>query len=147
VNHTLPALSVLISTIVAKHPPAIAPCDVNVPAQIHVLDCEVARLLEDGLTRSPSLAGLVERVGELKGLVFIRLIDQTHVASAAGGLLHDVATAGDRCLLHIVLVRDYAYGDRTIATLGHELQHAVEVLEHPEARSEAAVDRLYRQIG
>lgn len=107
----------------------------------------MARLLEDGLARSPSLAGLVERIGELKGLVFVRVIDRTHATSAAGGLSHNVATAGGVCMLQIALVRDYTYGDRAIAILAHEFRHAVEVLEHPEARSEAAVDRLYQQIG
>jgi hypothetical protein len=37
--------------------------------------------------------------------------------------------------------------DRAVATLAHEFQHTVEVLEHPEVRTEADVDRLFERIG
>ena len=38
-------------------------------------------------------------------------------------------------------------GDRSLITLGHELQHAIEVLEANDVTTEAAVDRLFERIG
>ena len=32
-------------------------------------------------------------------------------------------------------------------TFAHELHHAIEVLEHPEARTESTIDALFRRIG
>jgi len=97
--------------------------------------------------RSATLHGLVDRVGELKGIVYVMLVERTRHGSAAAGLSHKVSATGESCILQIGLVRDYAYGDRVIATLAHEFRHAVEVLEHPDARSEPDVDRLYERIG
>ena len=37
-------------------------------------------------------------------------------------------------------------GDRSLITLGHELQHAIEVLEASGATTEAGVDRLFERI-
>jgi hypothetical protein len=122
-------------------------CGAQIPGQIRVTDCAIARALKDGLARSESLVSLVERIGSLKGIVYVSLLERTRAQGVAGGLSHKVSAGTESCILQVGVVRDYAYGDRTIVTLAHEFRHVLEVLEHPEARTEQDVDLLYTRIG
>ena len=123
-------------------------CDVSLPAQIDIVDCRLARAVEQALNRSASLQRVVDRVGALQGRVYIR----TAVSVAPGGthpllggLSHQVVMAGPYCLLHVTVL--HGHDDKALATIGHELQHALEVLEHPEARTQPDVDELFVKIG
>jgi hypothetical protein len=122
-------------------------CGALIPGQIRVTDCAIARALKDGLARSESLVNLVEQIGSLKGIVYVTLIERTRGQGVAGGLSHKVSGGSESCILQVGLVRGYAYGDRTIVMLAHEFEHVLEVLEHPEARTEQDVDLLYTRIG
>jgi hypothetical protein len=117
------------------------------PSQIRPFDCRVVALLTDGLKRSPTLRRIVDRIGELKGIVYIaegHYVQPRSGRALTGALSHEVAMAGAHTVLRVTLALES--GDRPIATLAHELQHAVEVLESP-ARNEAAVDALFERIG
>ncbi len=122
-------------------------CATSVPEHVRISDCRIASALQGGLVRSPSLRTLVARLAELKGLIFVSLTTQRLSSGIAGGLSHKVVVAGERLVLHVVIARDYAYNDRIVVTMAHEFRHAVEVLEHSDARNEAKVDALYRRIG
>ena len=122
-------------------------CEAQLPTQIRIVDCQVARALDDAVKRSARLRRLVDRIGELKGIVFVRLVPADARSGVAGGLSHQVVPAGPSRILHVMLVRDYAYGDRVATTLAHEFQHVLEVLEQPSAQSEAEIDRLFDAIG
>ncbi len=62
-----------------------------------------------------------------------------------GILSHQVGVSDSICVLRVTLAIDC--GDPAIATLAHELFHAIEVLEHPDARTEKAIDALFARIG
>ena len=49
-------------------------------------------------------------------------------------------------LVRVSLRRDLGSHD-AVAMLAHELRHVVELLDHPEVRSETALGDLYRRIG
>jgi predicted transcriptional regulator len=53
--------------------------------------------------------------------------------------------AGAHRVLNIVVAPES--GDRSMITLAHELQHAIEVLEADDVTTETAVDRLFERIG
>jgi hypothetical protein len=123
-------------------------CGADLPAQIGISDCRLARSVADGIQRSATLRKLVDRMGELKGRVYVT----TAVSAAAGAnrpllgaLSHKTVMAGEYCLLRVTVL--HAYDDNAVATIAHELRHAVEVLENPEARTEADVDALFERIG
>ncbi len=119
-----------------------------VPLQLRPLDCRLAAAIADGLKRSATFRGLVERVGALNGIVYIHLkpyINPQTKRELDGGLSHAVTTAGDHRLLHVMV--GAGQGDRPIFILAHELQHAIEVLEAPDVSTEDAVDQLFERIG
>src|SRR5262245_38746631 len=120
----------------------------TVPVQLRPLDCRLATAIAGGLTRSATFRQLVERVGALNGIVYIHLkpyVNPQTRRELDGGLSHAVTTAGAFRLLHVMV--GATQGDRPIAILAHELQHAIEVLEAPDVSTENAVDELFERIG
>jgi hypothetical protein len=127
---------------------SVKACEARAPAHIRVVDCQVATAFERALERSPSLRTLVDRIGELKGIVYVTApVNVTAKTTLTGGLFHQVVSAGETRILRIALAHESRYSDHSMAILGHELRHALEVLETPDARTEADVDALYGRIG
>ena len=119
----------------------------TVPTQIRTADCTTASLLIDGLARSTTLRRLVDRIGALNGIVYITsgyVFQPGTRHLLPGALQHRVIVAGSYRLLYVTVAP--ASGNRAIETLGHELQHVVEVLESG-ATSDAAVGSLFERIG
>ena len=128
--------------------PSAPPCDATLPSQLDIIDCRLAAAVERSLERSATLREVVRRVGALQGRVYIRTVVSVMPGgprSLLGGLSHDVVTCGPYRLLHVTV--RHGYDDKAVATIGHELQHAVEVLEHPEAGTQFEVDGLFLRIG
>ncbi len=122
-------------------------CGILLPSQIRMMDCGLAATVVSALERSATLQRQFRRVADLQGIVYV--VTSPRVTPTRkeprGGLSHQVGVSGAICVLRITLVADE--GDRAIATLAHELHHAIEVLEHPKARTEAAIGDLFRRIG
>jgi hypothetical protein len=122
-------------------------CDAPIPQQIRIQDCSFASAVATGLEHSPTLRREFDRVAELHGIVYV----QTGVYASLrhkelrGALLDQVAVAEQTCVLRINLKRQT--GPQGIASLAHELQHALEVLQAPEARSEKTIEALFQRIG
>jgi len=118
------------------------------PDHLRSADCRVVARIADGLRRSSTLRGVVDRIGELRGIVYVDegFYRQPNTGRVlTGALSHEVRFAGTLTILRVRIAN--LRGDQTIATLGHELQHAVEVLDVPAARDEAAIDVLFGRLG
>src|SRR5262245_38055700 len=102
-------------------------------------------LLTDGLSRSYTFRRLVERLHESDVIVHVMARPVRAALSIDGGLQFLGATTTDR-IVRVVLFRNIDH-ERMIAMLGHELQHAVEVANAPELRSQRALDAYYRLHG
>src|SRR5581483_6387435 len=115
---------------------------------VRAADPDLAEALADGLRRSPTLASLVERIESSAGIVFLfrgpfyRLRRGT---TLRGAMSHEVTVTPPFRIIKIAV--EPRLGDRTIATLGHELRHALEVLEDSSAVDKDSVEGLYRRIG
>jgi hypothetical protein len=119
-----------------------------VPGQLRPLSCRTAAIVANGLARSATFRGLVDRIGQLNGIVYIT--DRYYVNSQtrrvlSGALSHSVSMAGPHRVLHLMVAPES--GDRQLITMAHEIQHAIEVLEATDVATEAAVDRLFERIG
>jgi hypothetical protein len=103
-----------------------------------------ATVIREGACVSPTLRALAERLDASDVTVHVsvkRFADRR----LAGGLRFLAATPTDR-----VLLIEIAFGlDRyaRIVTLGHELQHAVEVAEAAQIRDENGLRRFYASHG
>ena len=96
--------------------------------------------------RSATLRDLLDRVQRTDGLVFITQSSTIGTArQVAGGLSHDVTRAGSHRVLRIFV--STMVDDNAIAIVGHELRHALEVLELSTACSEGEVDALFERLG
>jgi hypothetical protein len=119
-----------------------------IPGQLRPLSCRTVAIITNGLARSVTFRGLVDKVGQLNGIVYIT--DRYYVSGQtrrvlSGALSHRVTMAGAHRVLHLMVAPES--GDRPLITLAHELQHAIEVLEAADVATEAAVDRLFERIG
>jgi hypothetical protein len=130
----------------AQAGPAAA-CEAAVPPQIRIYDCGLATALAGGLERAPSLRTMVTRIGELRGIVIVKIVTGTPATGAAAGLSHRIANSGETRVLDMQFVRSSQYNDTSVAMLAHEFRHALEVLENPDVKTEADVNRLYERIG
>ena len=143
------SILLLIGTLQPSHAAAQGTaCEANLPSHIRVMDCRLSTALEKGLGRAASLRGLVRRIGELHGIVYVSTPNWvTRGRKVVGGLSHNVANTGQALILQIAVLRERDYSDRALATLAHEFTHALEVLESPHARTERDVDLLFERIG
>ena len=120
----------------------------TLPAQVRPLTCRTAARMIVGMARSATLRRVIDRIGELNGIVYIKdayYVDPRTGRALSGALSHEITTAGTHRVLHMTVAPES--GDRSLITLGHELQHAIEVLEASDATTEAGVDRLFERIG
>jgi hypothetical protein len=135
-------LVTLVSFVFALVTAAAVSGNDNIP-RLRTTDRHVRALLGEGLARSPSLRALNARLAAGNVVVYLtcarlppRLDGQLTFVSAAGGFRYVV----------VRLATDRPWS-RQIATLGHELQHAVEIAEQPAIVDQAALVRAYMRIG
>ena len=120
----------------------------TVPEHLRILDCRMAALVTNGMARSSTLRQLTDTVGTLRGIVYVKTgyyVNPDTKRVLSGALSHRISVAGAYRLLHLMVAPES--GDRPLVILAHELQHAIEVLEHSDVATEAAVDRLFDRIG
>ena len=115
---------------------------------VRAVDPTISAALHEGLQRSPSLAALVARIEASDGIVYLisgRFLRLERGMCLRGGMSHAVTAARPFRVIKIMV--ETGFGDRTIATIGHELRHAVEVLDDSRAVDRASVELLYERIG
>ena len=99
-----------------------------------------------GIERSPTFRERLAEIQATDGLVYVE--DGTcGTNSVAACLVGRLVVAGPSRLLHIFIDLRKATGCRLVATIGHELQHTVEVLHDRSVRSGEAMYFLFARIG
>jgi hypothetical protein len=127
----IPSLSMAAEPI-AERPPR---------PPIRSTDRRLRSLLDEGVRLSPTLRALVARLHASDVVVYV----QCDGPAAPDGRLTFVSSVGG---LRYVMVR-MARFPRTqqIAMMAHELQHAVEIADHPAIVDSASLVREYKRIG
>jgi hypothetical protein len=141
---------VVIAILILRASVAAAQPESNVtattPARLsHVRggDALALTVLHDAAALSPTVASLLAQLEETDLIVTVitgrlpeRINGHTRMVTAAAGVRYL------RIILKIPNVTE-----RLIATLGHELRHAMEIAGMPEVRSEATLAAAYRRVG
>ncbi len=109
--------------------------------RLRTLDQRIEELLQDGIVRSETFRALVQRLAGGSVVVYLRY--ETLPEDIHGRLSFLTAAAGTRYVL-VALTADLD-AFRSIVVLGHELRHAVEVLEQPEIVDERTFVLAYEQ--
>jgi hypothetical protein len=130
--------------LLAVLPPAGADdLDEEPKPRLRTFDRGTRAFIERGLAQSASLRQLVDRLERTDVVVYVKcgrlragLDGQLTFVSAAGGLRYV-----------IVQIAWQLPPPRRIATLGHELQHALEIAAHPAIVDQASMQHAYAAIG
>ena len=112
--------------------------------QVRAVDSRASAAIADGLRRSPTFAGLIAAINRSDVIVHVESV-HTLPATIAGRMLLSTKSSGFRYVR--IQVSKRLVPEELISTIGHELQHAVEVAEHPHVQSVATLIELYRRIG
>jgi hypothetical protein len=124
--------------------PARAADDTSPLARVRSHSLRVSALIREGVARSTTLRHLVETIDATDGLVYVEEGRCGHGVRAC--LSMNVTLAGPHRMLFI-LVEAHAPDGDLIGSIGHELKHAVEVLEARQVRSQSAMYFFYTQKG
>ena len=104
----------------------------------------MSEMLRDATKRSPTFAALVTALDATDVLVHVEEVRQLPVG--IDGRLAFVHAAGGVRYLRVQVLMGRGSID-TMATVGHELQHALEVATQPSVRDIASFAALYVRIG
>ena len=104
----------------------------------------MTRLLARGYRRSPTLAAIVTKLQHSD--VFVYIEEVPRLPGALEGRLMMLPRAHEHRYVRIQIALRGSPED-TIALLGHELRHALEVAEAPSVSDQAGLERLYARIG
>jgi hypothetical protein len=115
-------------------------------AHVRVFEPELAGLVGEGNDRSLTFRRLVQRIDESDGIVYVQS-GACSVGAAAACLMLAVSEAGHARYLRIHVTGQLIRRERRIAIIGHELQHADEVLSRSWVRNTADAYALFIRIG
>jgi hypothetical protein len=139
------AIAALVGAFLAGSIQPVAGESIGNPrSHVRALQKDGEALLAEGMAHSPSFRRLVNRIEESDVIVYIDV--RPDMRPGVGGSLRFLAESATDRFLRIQLNRSVARVWQ-VALLGHELQHAVEVIEAPGIHSAEDLRMLYRQIG
>jgi hypothetical protein len=112
--------------------------------RVRTQDTRIARFLDEGLKRSPTMRALVDRIEASNVIVYVGA--KPLMKSNLAGALSFVTAAGEYRYVRAMISADQT-GDLMIATLAHEFQHVVELIDNESVVDEDSLVKLYRRIG
>jgi hypothetical protein len=112
--------------------------------RVRTTDPKIHKLLEEGVRRSSTFGSLVAELNATDVIVYIESVKDLPL-SVAGQLLL-VPMANYQRYLRIQIA-PHGSTNEHIATIGHELCHALEIAAAPEVRDQSGLIHLYRRIG
>lgn len=125
-------------------PHAYAADAASVEAHVRTAEPAVTRLIQQGIADSASFRALVSRLDNSDVVVYVRFDRQ--LSAQLEGQLTFVGLGGGR--RYVIVSLAWGRADlRTMATLGHELQHAVEVADHAHIVDSSTLADGYEQFG
>ena len=114
-------------------------------AGVRSTNAAIREMLDDGAWESPTFRGLVRAIVAHNGIVYVE--DGVCLHGVHACLLMNVTPAAGYRILQIVIDRQGVMAHRrrldVIATIGHELCHAMEVLADRSITSAAAIFQFY----
>ena len=113
-------------------------------SRVRASDARTAAILVDGLGRSETLRVLVDEIERSDVIVYLEI--QWNLRRRLAGSLTLAGATPSARYLRISLNPELA-GDAMVATLAHELQHAVEIAREPSIVSDATLARYYASHG
>ena len=136
--------SIILSAVLAATPPIASADPPARSPRVRTADQRSAHLLVQGLQRSATIRGLVTQLEKRDVIVYIEL--QPTLKRRLAGTLTWIAATKEHRYVRVSLNPELST-DLAISTLGHELQHALEVANATSIVSDATMERFYREHG
>ena len=140
----LPYVASVLLCATAMTSPAFAAKGPTGEVRLRPQDPRLEKVLKEGAARSTTFKALVDRIEASNVIVYIAL--NPVMKSNLSGMLTWMTRSGDYRYLRASISTDLA-SEQMIATLAHELQHAVEVIEDESVVDEKSLVALYKRIG
>jgi hypothetical protein len=133
-----------VEALVLSVTPAIAQTSSPALTRVKPAGPEMRRLILEGHARSAAFRALVDEIQRSNAIVVVQigLCANGRIRSCVSNVDADVNGRYIRIKLNTK-----ATDDRLIATIAHELQHAVEIVRDPETVDATTTLSLYRRIG
>jgi hypothetical protein len=138
------AAGLLVLVVVAVGHTRGAGAEERLLTRVRGLDGEFHALIREGDARSATFRDIVDEIQRSNTIVMVQY------GLCARGLIRSCVThvSGDaRARTIRIVINTRTTNDRLIATVAHELQHALEIIRTPEATGAESVMALYRRIG
>ena len=137
-------LALLVGSLIATSALAADPDESWREARLRPQEPRLAELLRAGVARSTTFRALVNRLES--GNVIVYLSTSQTLRSSLAGKLTWMTKAGDFRYLKATISANQT-ADQMIATLAHELQHALEVSADLDVTDQRSMLALYKRIG
>jgi hypothetical protein len=125
----------------AQSTPPVAPA---APSGVRTRSAILRTLIDDAIERSQTVRRLVHTIQASDGIVYIEVGECRHRRRAC---LVAVTQAGPYRILWVKVDTRNADSDLLAGSIGHELQHVVEVLSRPTVTDNAAMFLFYDRDG
>ena len=106
-------------------------------------DAALSALVADGMADSLTFRNLVSEIQERRGIVYINWV--VRLPSGVRAALRHLVTNGPDGVRRLFIVIRRGSGSDLVAVVGHELQHAVEVLSSS-ATTSTQIESLFRRL-
>jgi hypothetical protein len=129
------------SRAAATEPAVAAQPSLTAPhARVRGVGPKLMAIINEATARSMTFRGLVDQINSTDGIVYVSEGQCNHGVRAC--LSNTMTMAGPNRVLRILI--DPRKADRELmGSIGHELQHAVEVLSHRHIRSSSEITLFY----
>ena len=107
-------------------------------------DARLELVLKEGAKRSTTFKALVDRIEASNLIVYIAF--NPIMKANLSGMMTWMTRTGDYRYVRASISKDLTF-DQMIATVAHELQHAVEVIDDTTVVDEKSLVALYKRIG
>jgi hypothetical protein len=114
-------------------------------ARVRAEDPALSTLIREAIDQSATFRRLVQEIQSTDGIVFVVRGQCGHGVRAC--LVLWMAAAGPNRMLRVVVDSTRRADIETMASLGHELRHALEVLAHSSVRTGGGMFQLYSHRG
>jgi hypothetical protein len=112
--------------------------------RIRVLAPCFSTLLDEATAASATVRALVTRIEQSNLIVYVRCVAFNH-AAFVGRLVFLTTIAGQRYV--VIELKNPEQWQAQVATMAHELQHAVEIASAPWVHNQATMAQYYRLAG
>jgi len=113
-------------------------------ARLRPQDARIIQAINEGSARSATFKALIDRIEASDVIVYVAI--NPLIKSTLSGALTWMTRAGDFRYVRASIAPDLPF-DQMIASVAHELHHAVEVIEDASVVDEKSLVTMYKKIG